>query len=201
MIRVMLVEDQAMVRGAMATLLSLEDDIEVVADLGSGEPAVAEARRVHPDVALLDIELPGISGIEVAAALTTAVPSCRVMIVTTFGRPGYLQRALDAGAAGFLLKDAPVEELAVAIRRVHAGERVVDPELAVAALREGHDPLTTREHEVLSAARDHDSVAELARRLHLSEGTVRNHLSAVIQKLGARNRGEAVAIAEQRGWL
>ncbi|MCU1461756.1 MAG: desR [Acidimicrobiales bacterium] len=197
----MLVEDQAMVRGAMATLLSLEDDIEVVADLGSGEHAVAEARRVQPDVALLDIELPGISGIEVAAALTTAAPSCRVMIVTTFGRPGYLQRALDAGASGFLLKDAPVEELAVAIRRVHAGERVVDPELALSALQEGHDPLTTREHEVLQAARDHDSVAELARRLHLSEGTVRNHLSAVIQKLGARNRGEAVAIAEQRGWL
>ncbi len=190
-----------MVRGAMATLLSLEEDIEVVADVGTGEEAVATARRVKPDVALLDIELPGMSGLDVAAELATAVPSCRVLIVTTFGRPGYLQRAMDAGASGFLLKDAPVEELAIAIRRIHAGERVVDPELAVSALQEGHDPLTTREHEVLRAAREHDSVAELARRLHLSEGTVRNHLSAVIQKLGARNRGEAVAIAEQRGWL
>jgi two-component system response regulator DesR len=200
-IRVFLVEDQAMVRGAMAALLGLEPDVEIVGEAADGVAAVADALRLAPDVAVVDIELPGQDGLAVAAALAEDLPSCRVLIVTTFGRPGYLRRALDAGAAGYLLKDAPVAELASTIRRVHGGERVVDPQLAIAALRDGDNPLTVREHEVLAAARDHSTVAQLAQRLHLSEGTVRNHLSSVIGKLGARNRNEAVTIAEQKGWL
>lgn len=157
--------------------------------------------RERPDVAVVDIELPLRDGLSVAAETAERVPDCRVLIVTTFGRPGYLRRALESGAAGFLLKDAPVTELADAIRRVDAGERVVDPQLALEALREGDDPLTVREHEVLAAAREHGTVSELAKRLHLSEGTVRNHLSSIIGKLGARNRGEAISIAEAKGWL
>lgn len=201
MIRLLLVEDQAMLRGAVAQLLALEDDLEVAGEAEDGHEAVAAAVRVEPDVALVDIELPGQDGLAVAAQIGTELPSCRVVIVTTFGRPGFLRRAIDAGAAGFVLKDTPVAELADVIRRVHAGERVVDPQLAVTALREGDSPLTAREHEVIAAARDHATIAELAEKLHLSQGTVRNHLSAVIQKLGARNRNEAVAIAEDKGWL
>ena len=201
MIRLLLVEDQVMLRGAIAQLLDLEEDLEVIAEAADGHDAVAEALRVSPDVALVDIELPGQDGLAVAAQLAAELPKCRVLIVTTFGRPGFLRRAMDAGVAGFVLKDTPVAELAESIRRVHAGEQVVDPELAITALREGESPLTVREHEVISAAREHLTITELSAHLHLSEGTVRNHLSAVIQKLGVRSRAEAITIAEQKGWL
>jgi two-component system response regulator DesR len=197
----MIAEDQTMVRQALVTLLELEPDITVVAQAASGDEAVAMASRYQPDVALLDIEMPGLDGIEVARRLRGNGFGGKTVIVTTFGRPGYLAAAMAAGASGFLLKDAPAAELATAIRRVHAGERVVDPALAAAALAEGASPLTTREAEVLAAARGHAAIADLATRLHLSQGTVRNHLSAAIQKLGARNRAEAVQIAERKGWL
>ena len=201
MIRVLLAEDQAMVRGALVALLQLEDDMEVIAEVARGDEIVAAARDVAPDVALLDIELPGCDGIVAAAALRVAQPACRVVIVTTFGRAGYLRRAMDAGAVGFLLKDAPAGELATAIRRVMAGERVVDPALALSALSEGNNPLTPREKQVLSAAIGGATVADMAERLFLAEGTIRNHLSVAIQKLGARNRIEAARLAEQKGWL
>jgi two-component system response regulator DesR len=200
-IRVLLVEDQTMMRDALAALLDLEPDIEVVGAIGRGDEAVAAAVRLQPDVALVDIELPGLDGLAVAEALSETLPSCRAVIVTTFGRPGYLRRAIAANVAGFVLKETPAADLASAVRRAHAGERVVDPALAFSALREGEDPLTPREREVLLAARDHSSIAEVAGRLYLSEGTVRNYLSAVIHKLGASNRAEAITIAEQKGWL
>jgi two-component system response regulator DesR len=200
-IRVLLAEDQAMVRGALASLLALEDDIEVVRQVSRGDEVVPAALAERPDVALLDIEMPGMSGLEAASAMIRELPECRVLILTTFGRPGYLRRAMEAGAAGFLLKDAPASELARAIRHAVAGERVVDPGLAAAALSEGESPLTDRELEVLSASRDHATVAELAAALYLSPGTVRNHLSSVMQKLGARNRAEALRVAEEKGWL
>jgi two-component system response regulator DesR len=190
-----------MVRGALAALLALEPDIEVVAEVARGDEIVAAALAAKPDVALLDIELPGLDGLEAAAQLRAAQPECRVVMVTTFGRGGYLRRAMAGGAVGFLLKDAPAAELATAIRRVMAGERVVDPALALTALGEGDNPLTTREREVLAASADGTAVADIARRLSLSEGTVRNHLSVAIQKLGARNRVEAARLAEQKGWL
>jgi two-component system response regulator DesR len=201
MIRVMLAEDQAMVRGAMAALLSLEGDIEVVAEVARGDEIVAAATATRPDVALLDIELPGGDGLSAAAELRDALPECRVVMVTTFGRGGYLRQAMANGAVGFLLKDAPAAELAAAIRRVMAGERVVDPALALTALSDGDNPLTPREREVLGAAVDGSAVADIADRLSLSEGTVRNHLSVAIKKLGVRNRVEAARLAEQRGWL
>lgn len=201
MIRVLLAEDQAMVRGALAALLRLEADIEVVSEVAHGDEIVKSALAVRPDVALLDIELPGRDGLSCAASLRKVLPSCKVMILTTFGRIGYLRRAMAGGAVGFLLKDAPASELATAIRRVMAGERVVDPNLALATLSEGDSPLTPREREVLMQAADGATVADLAKRLHLSEGTVRNHLSTAIQKLGARNRIEAARIAAQKGWL
>ncbi|HLI61194.1 MAG TPA: response regulator transcription factor [Solirubrobacteraceae bacterium] len=201
MIRVLMAEDQGMVRGALATLLSLEPDIEVVAQVSRGDEVLEAALRERPDVALLDIEMPGATGLEAATALAAELPECRVLILTTFGRPGYLRRAMEGGAAGFLLKDAPASELAAAIRRALAGERIVDPGLAAAALSQGECPLTPREHEVLSASRDYATVAELAQALYLSHGTVRNHLSSVMQKLDARNRAEAVKIAEENGWL
>lgn len=201
MIRVLLAEDQAMVRGALAALLRLEGDIEVVAEVERGEEVVACATAVRPDVALIDIELPGQDGLVAAAELRTAVPTCRVMILTTFGRVGYLRRAMDGGAVGFLVKDAPATELATAIRRAMRGERIVDPVLALSALSEGGNPLTPRERQVLAAARDGATVAEVATRLFLSEGTVRNHLSVAIQKLGARNRVQAARLAEAKGWL
>jgi len=197
----MIAEDQTMVRQALVALLGLEGDIEVVAEAASGDEALAMARLHRPDVALLDIEMPGPDGIEVARQLAADGFSGKTIIVTTFGRPGYLKAAMSAGASGFLLKDAPAADLATAIRRVHVGELVVDPALAAAALAEGVSPLTPREAEVLGAARGHAAIAELAATLHLSQGTVRNHLSAAIQKLGARNRGEAVQIAERKGWL
>jgi len=200
-IRVLIAEDQAMVRGALASLLSLEDDIEIVAEVERGDLVLDAVRRTAPDVALLDIEMPGLDGISAAAELVRDAPATRALILTTFGRPGYLRRALEQGASGFLLKDAPANELAAAIRKVAAGERAVDPGLAAAALAEGDSPLSPREHDVLAAAVDHSTAAEIAAMLHLSEGTVRNYLSSAIQKLGARNRREAVDLAVEKGWL
>ena len=201
MIRVLIAEDQAMVRGALASLLGLEPDIEVAAQVSRGDEVLGAALSAQPDVALLDIEMPGATGLDAAEALARELPSCRVLILTTFGRPGYLRRAMEGGASGFVLKDAPASELSSAIRRALRGERVVDPGLAAAALSQGESPLTRREREVLAASREHATVAELARALYLSPGTVRNHLSSVMQKLDARNRGEAVRVAEDRGWL
>lgn len=201
MIRIMLAEDQAMVRGALAALLALEGDIEIVAEVGRGDEVVATALATKPEVALLDIEMPGLDGISAAAALRKELPTCRVLILTTFGRPGYLRKAMESGVVGFLLKDAPSAQLAAAIRRIVAGERVVDPTLAMAALSEGNNPLTERERMVLAAASGGASIAEIASTLFLSEGTVRNYLSVAIQKLGAHNRVEAAHMAEQKGWL
>ena len=200
-IRVLIAEDQGLVRGALAALLGLEGDIEVVAEVGRGDEVVARALEARPDVALLDIEMPGLDGLAAAAQLRRAVPGCRVLILTTFGRPGYLRRAMEAGASGFLLKDAPATELASAIRRAAAGGRVVDPALAVEALSEGSNPLSEREREVLAATVEAATIADIAARLSLSEGTVRNHLSAAIQKVGARNRAEAARIALDKGWI
>ena len=201
MIRILIAEDQGMVRGALAALLEFEPDLEVVAEVSSGDRVVAAAREQRPDVALLDIEMPGIDGIEAAAALRREVPDCTPLILTTFGRPAYLRRAMEAGAAGFLVKDAPAERLANAIRRAAAGERVVDPELAAAALADGESPFTPREREVLEAGSGGAPISEIAERLHLSEGTVRNYLSAAIGKTGARNRVEAWRIARERDWV
>ncbi|MEV7546937.1 MULTISPECIES: response regulator transcription factor [unclassified Streptomyces] len=201
MIKVLLAEDQGMMRGALALLLGLEEDIEVVAQVAAGDAIVSAALDARPDVALLDIELPGRSGLDAAAELRTALPGCRVLILTTFGRPGYLRRAMEAGAAGFLVKDGPVEELAAAVRRVLAGETVIDPSLAAAALSAGPNPLTPREADVLNAAADGATVADIAGRVHLSESTVRNYLSAAIGKTGTRNRMEAVRAARRQGWL
>lgn len=201
MIRVLLAEDQTMVRGALAALLALNEDIEVVAEASRGDEVVPRALATQPDVVLLDIEMPGGDGITAAAALHERLPTCRVLMLTTFGRPGYLRRALDSGATGFLLKDAPPAELAAAVRRAAAGQRVVDPDLALSALSDGASPLTDREREVLAAARHGASVAEIADHLALSEGTVGNYLSAAMQKTGAHNRVEAAHIAEQKGWL
>ena len=200
-VRVLLAEDQAMVRGALAALLALEDDFEVVAEASRGDEVVPAALDVLPDVALLDIEMPGADGLAAAAALGERLPSCRVIILTTFGRAGYLRRAMESGAVGFLLKDAPASELASAIRRAIDGERVVDPGLAAAALSEGVSPLTDREREVLAASEDGATIEEVARELYLSKGTVRNYLSTAIKKLGARNRVEAARLAERKGWL
>jgi two-component system response regulator DesR len=201
MIRVLVAEDQAMVRGALSALLGLTDDITVVAEVARGDEVVPAALAAQPDVALLDIEMPGLDGLSAAAALREQVPSCRVLILTTFGRGGYVRRAMASGAVGFLLKDAPAAELAVAIRRAMAGERVVDPGLALAALSAGENPLSNREREVLRASLDGASIAAIAGALYLSEGTVRNHLSVAIQKLDARNRIEAARLAEENGWL
>ena len=201
MISVLLAEDQAMVRGALVALLELEGDIRVVASIANGEEVVPTALSLRPDVALLDIELPGMDGLRAAAALRKVLPSCRILMLTTFGRVGYLRRAMTAGVSGFLLKDAPSAELAQAIRRVAAGERVVDPGLALTALSAGDNPLTSREREVLAAAMDGATLADIATQLDLSEGTVRNHVSIALQKLGCRNRIEAARLAEKKGWL
>jgi len=201
LIRVLLAEDQTMVRGALSTLLGLEGDIEVVAQVARGDEIVAAAERVQPDVALLDIELPGIDGLTAAATLHQRLPGVRIIMLTTFGRPGYLRRAMESGAMGYILKDAPAESLATAIRRAMAGKRTVDPTLAVSALSEGGNPLTARERDVLATSREAATIADIAHALFLSEGTVRNHLSIAIQKLDAHNRAEAVRIAEQKGWL
>jgi two-component system, NarL family, response regulator DesR len=200
-IRVLLAEDQGMMRGALAMLLSLEDDIEIVAQVGTGDSVVPAALETRPDVALLDIEMPGRSGLDAAADLHGRLPSCKVLILTTFGRPGYLRRAMEAGASGFLVKDGPVEELADAIRKVLAGQQVIDPVLAAAALSAGPNPLTLRERDVLSAADGGATIADIAGRLYLSESTVRNYLSSAIGKTGSRNRIEAVQTARTNGWL
>jgi two-component system, NarL family, response regulator DesR len=200
-VRVLLAEDQAMVRGALAALLSLEKDVEIVAEVSRGDEVIPVALDVLPDVALLDIEMPGGDGLTAAGELRERLSSCRVIILTTFGRAGYLRRAMESGAVGFLLKDAPASELVTAIRRAMAGERVVDPGLAAAALSEGENPLTEREREVLAASTSGATIGDLARELYLSEGTVRNYLSTAIKKLGMRNRAEAAHFAERKGWL
>ena len=201
MIRLLLAEDQGMMRSALALLLNLEPDIDVVAEAGTTAEALDAALRVRPDVALLDIDMPDGSGLDTAATLHDKLPGCRVLILTTFGRPGYLRRAMEAGATGFLVKDGPVEELAAAIRRVLAGERVIDPALAAAALSAGPNPLSDRERDVLHAAVDGATVADIAGRLHLSESTVRNYLSAAIGKTSTRNRIEAAHRARSNGWI
>ncbi|MFD7019398.1 response regulator [Streptomyces sp. NPDC059161] len=201
MIRLLLAEDQSMVREALAALLGLEPDMEVVAQAARGDEVVAAARAHAVDVALLDIEMPGMTGIEAAARLSRELPAVKIVILTTFGRPGYLRTAMESGAAAFLVKDAPAAQLATAVRKVLAGERVIDPTLAAAALAEGANPLTERERDVLRAAADGATNAELATALRLSQGTVRNYLSTAIQKLAARNRAEAVRIAREKGWL
>ena len=201
MIRLLLADDQALVRGALAALLNLEPDLEVVAEVGAGDEVLAAVLEHRPDVALLDVEMPGMDGIAATALVRAKSPRTRVLIVTTFGRPGFLRRALQAGAYGFVVKDTPAAELADAVRKVHQGLRVVDSQLATDSLVAGESPLTPRETEVLRAARDGSTVATIAKRLFLSEGTVRNHLSAAIGKTGATTRAEAVITAESNGWL
>jgi len=190
-----------MVRGALATMLGLESDIEVVAEVGRGDEVLAAAQAAHPDVALLDVEMPGQDGIAAAAELLAALPSVRVLMVTTFGRPGYLRRAMQAGVSGFVVKDTPARQLAEMVRKVASGLRVIDPSLAAETLSSGDSPLTERETDVLSVARAGGTVADIARSLSLSEGTVRNYLSSAIGKTAARTRADAVRIAEQNGWL
>jgi two-component system response regulator DesR len=200
-IRLLVADDQELIRSALVRLLDLEEDFSVVASVGRGDEVVAAAQSTRPDVALLDVEMPGIDGLAAAALLSEQLPSCRSLILTTFGRPGYLKRAMESGAVGFVVKDTPVDELATAIRRVAAGERVVDPALAAATIAAGASPLTPRERDVLVAARSTATVAEIAHLLFLSEGTVRNYLSAAIAKAGAKNRIEAIRTAEARGWI
>jgi len=200
-IRVLLADDQALVRGALAAMLGLEPDIEVVAQVSSGGEVVPTALDSKPDVALVDVQMPGKDGITAAAELHRALPSCRIVVCTTFGRPGYLSRAMAAGAVGFVVKDAPPEQLVDAVRRVHAGLRVVDPALAAESLATGQSPLTDRERDVLRVASSGGTIADVARFLSLSQGTVRNHLSSAIGKTGARTRAEAARVAEDRGWL
>jgi two-component system response regulator DesR len=198
---IMIAEDQGMMRSALSTLLELEDDMTVVAEVGRGEEVVAEAARSVPDVILLDIELPGRSGLDLITELIETVPGCAVIIVTTFGRPGYLKRALEAGARGFLVKDDPVEELADSIRSVVSGRIVVNPLLATQALSATANPLTDREGDVLSASVDGATITDIATSLHLSPSTVRNYLSSAIGKTATRNRIEAFGLARDRGWL
>jgi two-component system, NarL family, response regulator DesR len=200
MIRVLIAEDQAMVLGALGALIDIEPDLDVVAQTPSGSEALKAALALRPDVVVTDIEMPGLSGLELANELRRRGSSARIIILTTFARPGYLRRALDAGASGYLLKDAPSHRLADAIRRVHGGGRAVDPELAAEAWSES-DPLTDRERQVLRLAAEGEAGAEIAEKLELSEGTVRNYLSEAISKLGAKNRVEAARIARVKGWL
>ena len=201
MIRLLIADDQALVRGAIAALLGLEPDIEVVAEVGRGDEVLAAALESRADVALLDVDMPGLDGIAAAAEVRAAAPACRVLMVTTFGRPGYLRRALQAGAGGFVVKDTPARKLADAVRRIHRGLRVVDPALAAETLAHGESPLTGRETDVLRAAAAGGTVAWIARATFLSEGTVRNYLSSAMGKTGARTRAEAVRVAEENGWL
>lgn len=200
-IRLVIVDDQAMLRGALSALLELEDDLTVVGVAGDGDEAVQVVARTGPDVCLMDIQMPGVDGIAATRAVRTASPDTRVLIVTTFARPGYLRAALDAGAGGFVVKDAPAEQLADAVRRVHAGLRVVDPALAEAGLFEGANPLSEREQQVLRLAADGRSAAAIAGEIFLSAGTVRNNLSAAIGKVGAANRAQAARIAQDKGWI
>ncbi|MGA7206147.1 MAG: response regulator transcription factor [Specibacter sp.] len=201
MIRLVIADDQALVRGALAALLGLEPDIDVVAEVGRGDEVSAAVVLHNADVALLDVEMPGLDGIAAAAELRTAAPACKVLMVTTFGRPGYLRRALQAGAGGFVVKDTPARQLADAVRKVAAGLRVVDPALAAETLTSGESPLTERETDVLRAASQGGTVALIARATHLSDGTVRNYLSSAMGKTGAKTRAEAVHIAQENGWL
>ncbi|MEA5360837.1 response regulator transcription factor [Amycolatopsis sp., V23-08] len=201
MIRVLLADDQALFRGALASMLRFEPDIDVVAEVGSGTDVVPAARRANPDLALLDVQMPGRDGLAVTAELRHALPECRVLICTTFSRPGYLARAMSAGAAGFVVKDSRPEQLLNAIRRVHAGLRFIDPALASESLATGTSPLTDREADVLRAAAEGGTVADIARTLGLTAGTVRNHLSSAIGKTEARTRAEAARLAETNGWL
>jgi two-component system, NarL family, response regulator DesR len=200
-IRVLIAEDQGMVRGALKALLAMEGDIEIVAETDRADQVLPLASQTKPDVALLDIEMPGGDGITAAGQLHKELPSCKTLILTTFGRPGFLRRAMESGASGFMLKDAPAHELALAIRRTMAGDRVIDPGLAAAALSAGVSPLSEREREVLIAGQGGASIAEIAESLFLSEGTVRNYLSSAIQKLEVSNRTEAARVAEEQGWL
>ena len=200
-ISVLIAEDQALIREALAALLSFEDDIEVVAQVGRGDEVVITATRTNPDIALLDIEMPGMDGLTAAGELHKIKPGTKIVILTTFGRPGYLRRAMESGVSGFIVKDSPADKLARTIRQVMIGQRVIDPDLAAAALAEGGSPLTPREHDVLAASADGKTIQQVAALVCLSEGTVRNYLSACIQKAGARNRTEALRIAEERGWL
>lgn len=200
-IRILLAEDQAMIREALAALLSFEDDIEVVAQVGRGDEILEAASLSKPDVALLDIEMPGLDGLTAAAELRQRCPKTRIVILTTFGRPGYLRRAMESGVSGYIVKDSPADKLAATIRQVQAGQRVIDPDLAAAALAEGGSPLTPRERDVLAASADGRGVQQIAQTVFLSEGTVRNYLSSCIQKTGARNRAEALRVAQEHGWL
>ncbi|EME97422.1 response regulator transcription factor [Streptomyces mobaraensis NBRC 13819 = DSM 40847] len=201
MIRILLAEDMHMVRGALVALLDLEPDIEVVCQLERGDEIVEAALRHRPDVAVIDIDLPGTDGLTAAAELRERLPECRTLILTNLGRPGTLRRALAAHVSGYLLKDAPPDELAAAIRRVAAGQRAIDPELALAAWGGAESPLTARETEVLRLAAEGAEAGEIAARLHLSAGTVRNYLTTVVTKLNARNRVDAIRIARDSGWL
>lgn len=200
-IRVMIVEDQAMVRGALAALLALEPGLEIVAECANAESALADIDRAQPDIVLMDVELPGLSGIEAIAAITESRPAAKSIVLTTFGRPGYLRAALDAGAVGFLVKDAPASELAASIRQVQAGGRAIDPDLAMAALALGPNPLTPRQRDVLRLTQLGRSITNIAQRLCLTEGTVRNYISEAIAVTGGANRIEAARIAESNGWL
>ena len=200
-IRVLIAEDQALIREALAALLSFEDDIEVVAQVGRGDEVVTTATRTNPDVALLDIEMPGMDGLTAAGELHKIRPGTKIVILTTFGRPGYLRRAMESGVSGFIVKDSPADKLARTIRQVMIGQRVIDSDLAAAALAEGGSPLTPRERDVLAASADGKTIQQIAAAVCLSEGTVRNYLSSCIQKAGARNPTEALRIAEERGWL
>lgn len=201
MIRVLLAEDQLMFRTAVRRLLELEDDIQVVAEVASGDEVVPAALASRPDVAVVDIEMPAQDGISAASELRRNLPSCRTLILTMYSRPGFVQRAMESGVSGFVLKDAPVEVLAAAIRKCAAGEEVIDPALAARALKAGACPLSSREREILAACAEGLSTAELATRLWLSQGTVRNRVSEILGKLGVRNRAEAVQIARVNGWL
>ena len=200
-IRLLIADDQAMVRGALAALLDLEVVLEVVGQVGRGDEVVDACREHRPEVVLMDVEMPGMDGIAASAALRRAMPEVRVLVVTTFGRPGFLRRAMQAGVQGFVVKDTPATQLADAVRRVNEGLRVVDPQLAADSLAFGESPLTAREAEVLKAASDGGTVADIARSVHLSEGTVRNHLSSIIGKTGGRTRADALRIADENGWL
>jgi two-component system response regulator DesR len=201
MIRVLIAEDQALVLGALAALLKLEDDLDVVGMAGNGKDALALCRQLRPDIVLTDVEMPQVTGLELAAQLAEEGMPCRVMILTTFARSGYLRRALAAGVRGYLLKDAPAETLAAAIRQVHGGGRAIAPELAMESWSGGQDPLTDRERQVLRLAGEGRTSAEIAKQVHLSEGTVRNYLSEAISKLNAGNRIEAYRMAREAGWL
>ena len=200
-IRLLLADDQALVRGALAALLELESDLTVVAQVGRGDEVLDAVRAANVQVALLDVEMPGMDGLAVSLQLRKQHPQCRSLIVTTFGRPGYLRRAMESGASGFVVKDTPASQLADAVRRVASGLRVVDPALAAESLAAGESPLTERETDVLRVVQRGGSVSEIARELHLSEGTVRNHLSSAIGKTGARNRSDAASVAARQGWL